>query len=337
VKSAPAGSNLTVTVDSKILAALREAGQRPIGGTELARRLGVSQAVLWKRVDELRALGYDIEQGPHTGYKLVSAPDLLHADDLLSRLRETRVIGRDIRVFLKTTSTNDVVEKLAGDGVKEGVVVFAESQTKGRGRFGRKWLSPPGKGLWFSVLLRPKIRFDAVTQLTICSATALSRAIRKATGVQTAIKWPNDILAGGRKLAGILTETSTDIGEVRHVILGLGVDVNLEPDDYPAELRHCATSLRIECGASVDRADLAAAVLRELDIVYRQLLNGDFESLADEWEAQCTTIGQEIVVRLGNRKIRGRAESLDKTGALLLRTHHGHLERITGGDVTLEK
>src|SRR5205823_13829115 len=131
---------------------------------------------------------------PHLGYQLVSAPDVLHADDLLSRLGKTKVIGRDIRVFRETTSTNDIVDKLARDGVKEGVVVFAESQTKGRGRLGRKWLSPARKGLWFSLLLRPKLRPQAVTQLTIASATALVRAVHSQTGLKPEIKWPNDIV-----------------------------------------------------------------------------------------------------------------------------------------------
>jgi BirA family transcriptional regulator, biotin operon repressor / biotin---[acetyl-CoA-carboxylase] ligase len=335
VKTSPRQANRTVSLDAEILTALRVAGQRPVAGAELVQRLGLSQSALWARIKDLRALGYDIQSGPHSGYRLVSAPDILHADDLLSRLGETRIIGRDIRVFLETTSTNDVVEKLARDGVKEGVVVFAEAQTRGRGRLGRKWLSPPGKGLWFSTLLRPRFRPDAVTRLTIASATALSRAIRECTELRTEIKWPNDILVGGKKVAGILTELSAELDTVKYIILGLGLDVNLEAADFPAELKECATSLRIETGGVLDRAALAATILRELDKDYQRVMSGDFESLADEWEAQCATIGQEIVIRMGQRRIRGRAESLDSSGALLLRTNHGHLERIIGGDVSL--
>src|ERR1039457_382573 len=143
-----------MTTDAKILSALRE-NPDGVSGAELAERLGIIRAAVWARVEELRSLDYEIEAGPHFGYRLVSAPDALHADDLLSRLGKTRVIGRDIRVFEQTTSTNDVIEKLARDGVKEGAVVFAESQTSGRGRLGRKWISPGRKGLWFSVFLGP--------------------------------------------------------------------------------------------------------------------------------------------------------------------------------------
>src|SRR5436189_1380527 len=142
-----------MTIDAQILTALRRAGHGCVSGAELSQRLGISRAAIWARIEELRALGYDIEASPHLGYQLVSAPDLLHADDLMSCLGKTKVIGRDIRVFEETTSTNDVIEKLARDGVPEGAVVFAESQTKGRGRLGRKWISPARKGLWFSVLL----------------------------------------------------------------------------------------------------------------------------------------------------------------------------------------
>src|SRR5205823_1132415 len=152
---------------------------------------------------ELRSLGYEIEASPHQGYRLTNVPDLLHADDLLSLVEGNEVIGRDIRCFQETNSTNDVIEKLARDGVNEGVVVFAESQTKGRGRLGRKWLSPAHKGLWFSVLLRPDLRPQEATQLTVASGTALRRAIEAHTGLKTEIKWPNDILIHGKKVAGI--------------------------------------------------------------------------------------------------------------------------------------
>src|SRR6266478_1835376 len=177
-----------MTTDAQILTALRAAKGSGVSGAELSQRFGISRAAIWARIEELRGLGYDIEASPHLGYQLVSAPDLLHADDLVARLGKTKVIGRDIRVFQETTSTNDVIEKLARDNVKEGVVVFAESQTKGRGRLGRKWMSPSRKGLWFSILLRPELRPVAATQLTIAAGTALRRAIAAQTGLHPDIK-----------------------------------------------------------------------------------------------------------------------------------------------------
>ncbi len=326
-----------VTTDTQILMALRAAESAGVSGAELSQRLGITRAAIWARITEMRKLGYEIEASPVFGYRLISSPDLLHADDLLARLGKTKVIGRDIRVFEQTNSTNDVVEKLARDGVKEGVVVFAESQAKGRGRLGRAWVSPARKGLWFSVLLRPHLRPQETTQLTVAAATAIWRAIYQVTGLRTEIKWPNDILCRGKKLVGILTELSAEMDRVKHVTLGIGVSVNVTTSEFPVELRRTATSLRIELGKLVQRAELATAILRELDTDYDRVCRGKFAELADEWEECCTTIGQHVVIGIGARKLRGCAESLDQDGALLLRTEHGRLERVIGGDVTVEK
>jgi BirA family biotin operon repressor/biotin-[acetyl-CoA-carboxylase] ligase len=326
-----------MSLDAQILNALRAAGDGAVSGADLSQKLHVSRAAVWARIEDLRSLGYDIEASPHRGYRLLSAPDVLHADDLISRLGKTRVIGRDIRVFQETTSTNDVIEKLARDGVEEGVVVFAEAQTRGRGRLGRKWTSPAKGGLWFSVLLRPGLRLQEATRLSVASATALRRAIESQTGLKPEIKWPNDILIQGKKVAGILTELSAELDRVKYVVLGIGVDVNLSQGDFPAELRKLATSLSAELGKPVSRSELAVAILRELDRDYARVASGQFEAVADEWEEHGTTIGREVTIRTGDRRIRGRAESLGEDGALLLRTEHGHLERIIGGDVTLDK
>ncbi|HWY75066.1 MAG TPA: biotin--[acetyl-CoA-carboxylase] ligase, partial [Verrucomicrobiae bacterium] len=294
-----------MTIDTKILSALRTAAGNGVGGVELSQQLGISRAAIWARIEELRSLGYEIEASPHYGYRLVNVPDVLHADDLLSSLCKTNVIGRDIRVFEETTSTNDLVEKLARDGVKEGAVVFAEAQTKGRGRLGRKWISTPRKGLWFSVLLRPQLTPLAATRITIASATALSRAIHGQTGLNAEIKWPNDILIRGRKVAGILTELSAEPDKVKHIVLGMGVSVNLVAVDFPPELRKQTTSLRIETGQQLQRAELAVRILEELDRDYERVCSGQFEAVADEWEEHCTTLGRRVTIKVGGRRIEG--------------------------------
>ena len=327
-----------MTTDAKILSALR-AHPGGVSGAQLAEQLAISRAAIWARIEELRRVGFAIEAGPHFGYRLVDEPDALLADDLLARVAATppspQIIGRDIQVFEQTTSTNDVAEKLARDGVREGVVVFAESQTRGRGRLGRAWISPARKGLWFSVLLRPDLQPQETTQLTVISATALRRAVKTVTGLSAEIKWPNDLLLGGKKVAGILTEMSAELDRVRHVILGIGVDVN--QGEFPAELRKTATSLKLAAGRELSRAELAVEILRELDFDYARIRAGKFAAVADEWEAACATIGKNVTVHVGDRNFRGRAEALDDDGALLIRTEHGHLERIIGGDVLLEK
>lgn len=169
----------------------------------------------------------------------------------------------------------------------------------------------------------------------VASATALRRAIAVQTRLKPKIKWPNDILLGHRKVAGILTELKAELDRVNYVILGIGVDVNLDATDFPPDVRKLATSLQAELGQSVPRAELAVGILRELDADYARVSVGDFAAVAEEWESHCTTLGHDVIIRTGERQIRGRAEALGEEGALLLRTEHGHLERIVGGDVTM--
>lgn len=326
-----------MTADTAILRAFRAAGERAISGTELAEQLGISRAAIWARIEELRSLGYEIQASPHDGYRLRGMPDVLHGDDMLAQVPDGQIIGRDIRVFQQTTSTNDVVDKLGRDGVKEGVVVFAETQTRGRGRLGRTWVSNEAKGLWFSVLLRPPLPPQSATQLTIASATSLVRALDRASGLRCEIKWPNDILAGGRKICGILTEMSAELDTVKHVVLGIGLNVNFDTRDFPPDLRKIATSIKIESGREFRRCDVAAAILKELNDDYQRILRGKFEEIAEEWESNCSTIGHNVEIACGPRVFLGRAESLDAEGALLVRTQHGRLERVVGGDVTLKK
>jgi BirA family biotin operon repressor/biotin-[acetyl-CoA-carboxylase] ligase len=327
----PTGTSL----DTAILTALRRQGDAPVSGAELARQLGVTRAAIWARIHELRRLGYDIAASPHAGYVLREAPDLLHPDDLAARLGATAVVGRQIHVFRSTTSTNDVVDKLARDGVAEGAVVFAESQTAGRGRLGRHWVSPANKGLWLSVLLRPTFLPQEATRLTVAAVTALARTVRHETGVTPEIKWPNDLLVRGRKVAGVLTEMNAELDRIHHVVLGIGLNANQTSRDFPPDLQKLATSLRLEIGRPVRRAELAVAILRELDRDYARVCAGQFEALADEWESLCTTLGRQVKIVVGERTLHGRAEALDAEGALLVRTEFGRLERVTGGDVTL--
>ncbi|WCJ58975.1 biotin--[acetyl-CoA-carboxylase] ligase [Fontisphaera persica] len=322
-------------LDTAILTALRQAQEGSVSGADLAARLKVTRAAIWARIEALRALGFDIEASPHHGYRLLSAPDRLYGDDLKSRLGSTRIIGRDIRVFQETNSTNDLADRLARDGAEEGVVVFAEKQSRGRGRMGRAWASPPGLGLWFSVVLRPRLTPQSATQLTIAAATAARRAIHRVTGLEPDIKWPNDLLLDGRKTAGILTEMGAELDKIKYLIIGIGVNVNLAEADFPPELRRVATSLRQVLGRPIPRPELAAELLRELDTDYARVTSGHFDAVAEEWSRHCRTLGQRVVILQGERRIEGRAEGLDHDGALLLRNPRGRLERIIGGDVML--
>jgi BirA family biotin operon repressor/biotin-[acetyl-CoA-carboxylase] ligase len=304
-----------------ILEAFYQAAGQFVGAGELARLARVPAERVVAAITELQALGYKIESHPHFGYRLLEAPDRLTADDIRARLKP-RVMA----------STNDVVAHLARNGAREGLVVFAESQTRGRGRHGRVWASPRGKGLWFSVLLRPPLPASAAQRLTVAASVAVARAVRQVSSVDARIKWPNDVTARGRKLAGILTELHAESDEILFAILGIGIDVNCAREELP----EIATSLQIETGKAQDRTALAAMVLSELDDCYR-LARTDFERVSDEWAALCTTLGRQIVVTMGARRIEGHAQALDGDGALLLRKDNGQTERIVGGDVVVER
>jgi BirA family biotin operon repressor/biotin-[acetyl-CoA-carboxylase] ligase len=318
-----------------ILEAFYQAAGQFVPPGKLARLSNLPAGGVIAEIRQLEKLGYTIESHPHLGYRLLDTPDRLTADDIRARLH-THLIGSDVLVFEQTTSTNDIVEQLARSGAREGLVVFAESQTRGRGRHGRSWASPRGKGLWFSVLLRPKLAPVAVSRLTVAASVAVARALRKCGRVDARIKWPNDVTVRGKKLAGILTEMRAEIDDVSLAILGIGIDVNCTPGDFPRAIGSTATSLQIETGQLQDRLGLAVCALEELDYSYRAALE-KFEVVIDEWAQWCTTLGRQIVVQVGSRRIEGHAQALDGDGALLVRTDNGRVERIVGGDLIAER
>jgi BirA family biotin operon repressor/biotin-[acetyl-CoA-carboxylase] ligase len=318
-----------------ILETFYQAAGQFVPADNLRRKLKLSATAVTSEIAELEKLGYTIESHPHFGYRLLGVPDRLTADDIKARLKTT-LIGSEILVFEETASTNDVVEHLAKSGAREGLVVFAESQTRGRGRRGRSWSSPRGKGLWFSVLLRPTLPPSSASRITVAASVAVARAIRQLCRVDARIKWPNDVIIGSRKVGGILTELQVEADEILIAILGIGIDVNCEQNDFPQDVRQLATSLKLESGTGQDRVALVARVLAALDECY-QLALTDFETIADEWAKLCTTLGRHIVVTMGQRRIEGFAQALDGDGALLLRCDSGQMERILGGDLVVER
>jgi BirA family biotin operon repressor/biotin-[acetyl-CoA-carboxylase] ligase len=331
-----------MNVGAAILEAFYRAGGQFVPLTELECVLKRPTTGVTAEIAELQRLGYKIEVHPHLGYRLVAMPDRLIADDIKARLEtfharsKPRVIGSEIVVFEQTSSTNDLVARMAKTQRGEGLVVFAESQTKGRGRHGRAWASPRGKGLWFSVLLRPNLPLSSAPRITVAASIAVARAIRKASKLDGRIKWPNDVTVNGRKVAGILTELSAEGDEILSAILGIGIDVNCRREDFPSEVAAIATSVELEAGRTFNRPALAAEILRVLDDAYLTA-QMDFDSIIAEWARLCTTLGKQVVVTMGKRRIEGHAQALDADGALLLRRDNGRIERILGGDLVVEQ
>ena len=314
-----------------ILRRLRVAGTAFTPAAELGEPVSLAA-----RIYLLCEAGYEIEHHPHFGYRLLSSPDRLIADDILSRLPECRWI-RDVLVFESTASTNDVVANLARDGAGAGVAAFAEEQTAGRGRHGRKWESDPHQGLWFSILLRPDFPVAKWTRLTLWIAYAVAHGIRQyitdaRLGVEPArikLKWPNDLFLSGRKFAGILAETS--LGEKPFAVAGIGLNVN--HSTFPAPLDATATSLLMELGVEFDRNALAAAILFSLDQSF-SLLPNKFQQIVD-WASGVDYLkGRSVSATVGSTIHDGAADGLDAEGALLIRTKRGETVRVASGEVS---
>jgi BirA family transcriptional regulator, biotin operon repressor / biotin---[acetyl-CoA-carboxylase] ligase len=316
-----------------VLAFLAEAGDGFVSGEAISDKLGLSRAAVWKHVNALRTQGYRIDAVPARGYRLVTIPDRLGPLELRPLLG-THDLGQIVHWFAEVPSTSDVAKRLADDGAAHGEVVVAESQTAGRGRRGRAWASPPGRSLSFSVVLRPDLPPSRAPELTLLASVALCQAIRDA-GVPAAIKWPNDVLAGGRKLAGILLEMAAETDQLQWVVLGVGVNVNTRAEDLPPELRDTATSLAIERGGPVPRALFAAATLGAIEGWLDRHVAEGFGPVREAWRAMCDTLGREVRVKLaGEGDLEGVAEDVDEAGALLVRAG-GRLHRVLAGDVEL--
>ncbi|GIP37437.1 bifunctional ligase/repressor BirA [Paenibacillus sp. J31TS4] len=318
----------------RLLTLLQEEPGRYWSGEELSRLLGCSRTAVWKQMQNLRKDGYEFDSAPRRGYRLTGEPSRMSAAELAACLR-TKTIGRSLKLLEQVGSTQTHIHELVRQGCPEGTLVLAEEQTDGRGRMGRHWHSPKGKGVWMSFVLKPAIPLACTSQLTLLTAVALCRTIRRETGVEAGIKWPNDLLARGKKFSGILLESGAEDNRLTHVVFGIGIDANLTEADYPDELKERATSLRIESGAAVDRVQLVCRFLEQFEELYDLYLREGFGPIRTLWEALSVTLGRHVRVQTPTGSVDGTAEALDESGALLVRTREGERVRVFSGDVSL--
>jgi BirA family biotin operon repressor/biotin-[acetyl-CoA-carboxylase] ligase len=316
-----------------VLSFLAEAGDEFVSGEAISGKLGLSRAAVWKHVESLRGHGYRIDAVPARGYRLAEVPDRLTPLELRPLLN-THDVGRELHCYQELGSTNDRAKELAAEGAEHGECVIAETQTAGRGRRGRTWISPPHKNLYFSVVVRPELPPARAPELTLVASLAVCDTLRQA-GVDAGIKWPNDLLASGKKIAGILTELATDPDRVQWVVVGVGVNVNSRAEDFPPELRGEATSVAIERGGPAPRALFAAACLTSLEEWLDRHAEHGFEEVRRAWKERSFTLGRRVLVRTDDREVEGKAEDLDPQGALLVRGDDGVLHRFVAGDVSL--
>lgn len=322
---------------AEVLKVLQAAGGAWVSGEELARSLGVSRTAVWKQVEALRKEGFAIESSPRLGYRLAAAPDAVTPAAVQAALRTER-LGRSIEFRQSVGSTNEVAKALARLGAPEGLVVVAEEQTGGKGRLGRTWHSPPGVGIWMTVVLRPPLIPYEAARLTLCAAVAVAGAIRQVAGLPAAIKWPNDIVLEDRKVCGILTEMEADWDRVHFAVVGIGINANLPAEAFPEHLRATATSLLAAGGKPVPRALLIAEVLARLEAEYQDLVAGRFDQVLTRWRALSATLGRTVrvlPVAPDQPEVVGVAEAVDPSGALLVRLPDGQLHRVVAGEVSI--
>ena len=241
--------------------------------------------------------------------------------------------GKTIHRFEEVSSTNDVAKKLAVEGAPEGTVVVAERQFSGRGRFGRKWVSPKG-GLWLSLVLRPKISIKESFKLTFLTAVPIANTLNEELQIEVQIKWPNDILVKGKKVCGILTETASTNQILEYAIIGIGINVNNTPSSLPAEFHKNTTSLKVEKGEEIDTDRFLTKLLQHMEYYYRDL--GKSDKVLNEWKRFDCVLGKKVVVSEGGESFTGEAVDLDDLGALIVKLSNGRVKRITSASISLD-
>jgi BirA family biotin operon repressor/biotin-[acetyl-CoA-carboxylase] ligase len=317
-----------------ILLLLRSSSSGFVSGANLAASMGVSRTAVWKHIKTLEREGYCIEAIPSKGYRLTSAPDIIVISDLKRGLG-TKTVGREVVHHAGTGSTNTLATDLAQKGAVDGTAVIAETQTGGKGRLGRTWVSPPGN-LYLSVILRPAVPVHKAPLITLMGAVAVAAVVREHLKVPAGIKWPNDVLISGKKVAGLLTEMSAEPDRIRHIVLGIGVNVNMDTRELPPDVRRTATTLAAATGGRVDRTALVKELLAALDHWYHRFLKNEAEVL-DAWEGLNVTLGNRVTVSGTGTRLEGFARGVDAEGRLILELDDGTRQQVAAGDVTIMK
>lgn len=324
-------------LDEKILNILKNNTDSYVSGEELCKLADISRAAIWKHIEKLRSDGYEIEASPHHGYKLASIPDSLIPDEIRWKLK-TRIFGKTVISYKKIDSTNTAAYALAEKGMKEGAVIIAEEQAKGKGRQGRQWVSPSKKGIYLSCILRPDIAPNDICRITLLTAVAVTRSIRQLTGLSAMIKWPNDILVNNRKVCGILTEMKAEQDMVDFLIIGIGVNVNTSLGSLPKG----ASSLKEEMrrgnrSEDLSRIELTKRILENIEEDYLLFKKQGFKPIIEEWKELSAMLGSRIKVILPNRTFEGQVHNIDEHGSLVVMTEAGILERVSSGDIVMAR
>lgn len=321
-----------------VLTILIGASGQYVSGEYLSRCLGVTRSAVWKRIAALKKEGYFIEASTKKGYCLNPNVNPYGRHAIQNGLT-TRTLGRELKFYAQIDSTNTVLKQLASEGAPEGTVVVADSQIAGRGRLGKNWMSAPEKGIWMSVLLRPPLHPSEIQSLTLAASVAVCRALQPLKVQSMGIKWPNDILIGGKKVCGILTELSAEAERVAWVVVGIGLNVNHLEQDFPPEITSIATSLKLSSGSheQFDRSLLAARILNALEEVYDFYLQKGSSWMIEEWKCWNLTLGKMVQLTSQHENLTVLAYDIMPDGKLVVKKDDGTSLEVLSGEISLRE
>lgn len=318
----------------ELLDAFTNAGDSFLSGQYIAELIGCSRTAVWKHIEELRKDGFQLEAVRRKGYRIVKTPETIIPDEIRLGLR-TKFVGQNLHYEESVESTQKIAHRLAYEGAKTGTVVIAEEQVSGRGRMDRKWYSPKHTGIWMSLIIRPAISLSKAPQLTLLAAVSIVQAIEEVTGLSPDIKWPNDILINGKKVTGILTELQAEADRINSIIIGVGMNVNQLQEDLPSELQTVASSLAIETGRKIARAELIRSIFSHFEKMYELYLAEGFYPIKLLWESYAISIGKQIKARTLTATIEGKAIGITEDGVLQLEDASGHIHHIYSADIEI--
>lgn len=342
-KSAPSSTTTPSPVGSRALARfafpdalllyLRTSGREyPIAS--LARRFKVDSETVNEALDSIVSWQYKLKRHKET-VQFVAAPDVLSATEIKYGLK-AKLAGTQVHSYRSLKSTNDLAADLAEHGAQEGTIVTSEEQTKGRGRLGRSWHSPVGAGIYVSIILRPKFAPAQAPGLSVMTALALAELLKARSLENVRIKWPNDVLLDGGKVAGILTELNADPARINHVIVGIGINANHRREDFPKELRDTATSIRIVTKQIVNRAEFLREFLHRFEKQYLKYQKSGLKPSHAALKKYSSLLGHQVKLATGGHVVEGKAVDITETGALVLDCH-GVRQIISAGEVSVVK
>lgn len=312
-----------------------------ISGEALSEKLGVSRTMIWKHINDLKREGYVLNSSSKKGYMLMSIPDAINTCEIMHGL-ESGLFGKSVYCFEEIDSTNNYAKKIAYEGCDDGTVVVADRQLSGRGRLGRSWDSPSGKGIFMSLVMHPKIPPEDMQLVTLGASVAVVKAIKEVTGISAGIKWPNDVVIDGRKVCGILTEMASEQERISFLVVGIGINVNHEDEDFHDELKDKAISLRQHAlknnmlGEGIlRRSSIIKSVLRNLESVYEHLNAGNKSIIIDEWKNLSVTLGKDIRIEIKGTLHEGTARDITNDGRLIVDCRDNVTRELLSGEISV--